>query len=641
MLEEILLFALLGVGAGAVYALMGLGVVVIYRGSGVINFAQGGVAVFATSVFVSLSESTGSPALGVLAGLGVAAGLGAGMHWLIMRPMADAPTLARVVATLGVLLGLNAVTVLVFGDNLASPPSLVPTGPMEIVGVTVGRDRIYLLAIAAALTGLLSVLYRYTGYGRLSRAASESELSLALLGRSPNFVSTLNWVLGCTLAAVAGILVAPITSLSTVAFALLIVPTLAAAAAGSFASFGLTLLGGIAIGVVQSQLTRFSPVVGLGDVVPFVVVGGMLLARGRAIPQRGDEAVLRQPPRPSAPLRPTTAVIGAVLATVIVAGLPPAQQGAATFSVVIAIGALSIVMITGLLGQISLAQMAFAGLGALVTARVAADLGLAFPIPILAGAVAMLPVGVLFGLPALRVRGLNLAVLTLTAAVAVNGVIFKNPDVAGGLEGLVVPTPELFGWSLDPAAHPLRYFGFCVTVLVLVIVAVGALRRAPFGRAMIAVSSSERAASMSGIGVRRTKVLGFSLAAAMAGLVGGLLTYQSGRLSFTAYFPLESILLLGLVAVVGVGSSGGAVLAGVLVVGGIVQVMLGDLVDPAWLSAATGVAVVVVSIWAPQGLVPSVDRFVRSLAAPTKVQPTVAAHERPEGSLGGARVERP
>ena len=202
-------------------------------------------------------------------------------------------------------------------------------------------------------------------------------------------------------------------------------------------------------------------------------------------------------------------------------------------SMITAVITLSLVVVTGYTGQISLAQLTFAGVSAYILSTFASSWGIPFPIaPILAALVAA-GAGVLIGIPALRVRGLMLGVVTLTFAAGVEAIWFNNNSIDGGAGGLAIPTPRLFGMDLGIGSgkdFPRPAFGIlCLVVLVLVALGVSWLRTSRLGSAMLAVRADERSAAAAGINVVLVKLIGFAIAAFIAGLGGSLLAYQLGQ----------------------------------------------------------------------------------------------------------------
>ncbi len=215
--------------------------------------------------------------------------------------------------------------------------------------------------------------------------------------------------------------------------------------------------------------------------------------------------------------------------------------------------------------------MSFAGLSAFMLVHLSHGLGLGFPVVVIAAALIAVPLGVLIGLPALRLRGVNLAVVTLAAAFALDALLFNDESFSGGLAGSNVPSPTLFGWDVGIAkgdSYPRAIFGVVVLVIVcLVGLLVARLRNAPAGRMFIAVRSNERAASAVGIDVARTKLLAFGLSAFIAGLGGALFAYDQQTVSPPSFAVFTSLSLLAVTYVAGVGRIAGAVVAGIMLSG--------------------------------------------------------------------------
>ena len=170
------LFALLGLGTGAIYALAGQGMILVYRGSGVLNFAQGAFAAIGALGYYYLQIELGLPVPVAIAGaLVISAVAGALMHLLVMRPLRNAPPLTRVIATLGVMVALQQAGTIIFGTTIDTVPSFLPTSSVRIFGTAVGQNLIILLVIALVVSGALWVVYRYSKFGAITSAVAESE----------------------------------------------------------------------------------------------------------------------------------------------------------------------------------------------------------------------------------------------------------------------------------------------------------------------------------------------------------------------------------------------------------------------------------------------------------------------------------
>ena len=560
--------------------------------------------------------------------LALSAVLGLLVHGLIFRPLRKSPALGRAVASLGLLLYLQAVVDLRFhtrGATAFSIKSILPTGSVRVLGVVVFTDRFALAALAVGLTLALALLYRYTVFGLATRAAAESEKGAVLVGRSPDVVAAANWVLGSMLAGIAVILAAPISGLDSSSTLLLVVPALAAALAGRLRSFVLTAAGGLAIGMAQSGILRFAttsawlpgwiPRSGLQQGIPFLVILVLLAVGGTSLPTRGTILDARFQHAPEARRPWLTALVVVVIGTVALLVASSSWRLGLIISMVSAVVCLSFVVVTGLVGQISLAQLAIAGTAGFLTAKLGNELGWGFPVaPVVAISIAG-GLGVLAGLPAVRVRGMALAIATLAFATAVEELVFKSTAFSNGVGGISVPRPHLFGLDLGIAArgdaYPNRAFGFLVlAVLAIAIVAIGNLRRSPTGLRWLAVRTNERAAAAAGIDVRQAKLTAFAASAIVAGAGGALLAYQRTELSVQSFVVLQSLALLALTYLAGTGGVGGALLAGALAVGGIVTVATDEagLGVSQYQYAITGVLLVVVTIAVPDGVVGAIAR---------------------------------
>lgn len=611
-MQDFFLFAMLGLGSGAVYAILGLGLVLVYRGSGVVNFAYGAMAMFATFQYVDMVEGGMRETTALALTLLMSAVGGVLLYLLIFRPLRDAPALAKIVASLGLLLALQQLAVIQYGTQTRAVQSILPDEVMTVFDVSFGRNRIWLFVITVIIAMFLWALYKYSRFGIATQAAAENEKGAILLGYSPTMIGAANWALASMLAALAGILIAPITSLTTTGFTLLIIPALAAALLGRFTSFAITAAAGIAIGIGQSEITNYWDQPGAKDALPFVVIILAMVATGKLVPARGSLTEGRSPFAPLSRLNLSNIVFGAVGVVAVVAGLylfDRSLQSALLTTLIISIVALSLVIITGFVGQISLAQMTFAGLGALFVSKLADGSGVPFPLSIFLAALVTVPAGIVLGLPALRVRGVNLAVVTIGAAVAVQSMVFDNGDITGGIDGSPVPDPTLFGLDLAPIAHPERYGIFVLIVLVLLVLAVVNIRRGSVGRRWLAVRQNERAAAASGINVAAVKLQAFALSAFVAALAGGMLAYMTNRVAFGQFSPLQSIFVVAIGYIGGIASVGGALIAGMLASGGFFYSFLGEFFDSGRYDAVfSGILLILIAIFYPDGLAVAIGR---------------------------------
>jgi ABC-type branched-subunit amino acid transport system ATPase component/branched-subunit amino acid ABC-type transport system permease component len=610
---EVLRFALLGLGTGAVYALLAQGLVLVYRGSGILNFAQGALAMVGAYTYYYTVVEHGAPKfVGLGIALCVCAALGAAIQVVVLQPMRRASGLARVTATLGVLIILQSSAFLWFGHDPVSVPSLLPTQPVRIGSdqLVVGADRLYILAISAGLTALLWFLYKFSAFGLTNSAIAEDQVVAATLGHSPTAIASMNWAIGSALAGLGGVLIAPIIFLEPTNLVLLVLPAMAIALIGRFTSFPLTFLVALVVGVSGAEIQRFVPQPGWATAVPFLAVACLLTLRGTALPLR-SLVLERMPAVGTGQIRWIPVVVGYALTAWWSLGSSPEWAAAAAVTFGIATIALSVVVITGYAGQLSLTQSVLAGVGALVAAKLTSHMSF-LPALVLAAAVCA-AVGAVVGVPALRTRGITLAIATLGLGGAISAVLLSNVEYTGGVAGIYVPVPSIMGWSIDPFFYADRYAFTCMTIFALLSIGVANLRRGVTGRRLLAVRSNERAAAALGLNNALLKTYAFAVGAGIAGVGGVLTAFQqsSVQVSRTQTFTVVAcILLVSVVVAGGVGFVSGALIGASMVSGGLLTLLLHDvprLND--YLPLCGGLVLVLVLIFEPDGLAGLLARF--------------------------------
>ncbi len=602
---EVIRFALLGLGVGALYAFASQGLIVIYRGTGVLNFSLGATAIAGVFLQWELHNDAGWPFLpSALTGVALSALLGVLTHWVIMRPLRRASSLIRVIATLGVLVLIQAGVVIRYGSNARQVDSWLPTDRVTLWGdVAITVDRLILFAIASVSAGLLWLMYRNSRFGLATEAVSESERAAAAIGLSPNKIAIQNWALGSAIAAVAGILVVPIITLQVTAMTSLVLAALAAALVGDFRSFPIATAAGLALGIGQTLVGRYVDQQGLGQSLPFLVIIALLVFRGRSLPLR--DYFLRELP-----------MIGngrmswdwTIFATGTVVFLMLTKQAkwidALTVSLGVGIVLLSIVVLTGYAGQLSLAQYTIAGFGAYVAGRLVAVFDTPFLLALAAGVAAAVPLGFVFALPAVRTRGINLAIVTLGLGTTIELMLFRNREYTGGVQGTQVGSPDLFGYDIGSIRHPERYGIFVMAMALLAVWVVSNVRRGRSGRRLIAVRTNERAAAALGIDVMVAKLFAFSLASAIAALGGILLAFRLTSISYPSFTNLTSILFVGLALVGGVGHLLGAFVGATMATAGFSQEILNSTWGGVgrWLQLISGIAILLMVLGYKDGV---------------------------------------
>ena len=633
---DYLFYLLLGCGAGAIIAGFAMGLVISYQGSGIVNFAYGAIAMWSAYVYAELRNGAylfPSPGLpdryrfnhdvgftwAFSLALLTAALMGLLIYALIFRPLRDAPALARVVASVGLIIVMIGLKDRRFPDQLAM--RVDPILPREVVTITdklrVPRDGLWLLAIVLLITVVVWAASKYLRFGLATRAAAENEKGAVLLGHSPDFLAASGWVISSVVGAVIAILAAPLVQLNGSIFTFgFLIPALGAALIGKFRHFWPTVLTGVAIGMVQSTFTKMQldfswwPQYGMREGLPFLVIIVTMIVSGERLPERGSVGGWKLPFVPLANVTRLSVGAPLLIASAGIIFLGPLWRAAIMSSLIASVLALSLVVLIGFGGQTSLAQMAFAGIGGFALSKLAGNYSIPFPIaPILAAAGAAI-FGLLVGLPALRVRGTNLAIVTLAGGVTIAEFVFKQPWVIGGVNngGAKVPNPSLGGWNLgliygNKTSRPIFAF-FLLAILTILCLMVANIRRSGSGRVMLAVRSNERASAAIGINNTRVKMMMFALSSFIAGMGGALLAYRFGAVSDLSYGTIASLTALSFAYLGGITSVSGAIAAGVSAASGVSFFAMNQVFGSfgRWEALIGGVLLIVTAILNPEGI---------------------------------------
>ncbi|GAA2365794.1 hypothetical protein GCM10010170_064480 [Dactylosporangium salmoneum] len=632
------MFVTLGFAGGAVYAVIAASIVSLHAATGVLNFAQGSLALWGVWVVAELRRSgtlvlpVGAVRLGsqplpawpaVALGVLSAAGLALAAHWLVFRPLRAAPPLSQVVASVGLMLAIASLVPLRFSTGGVLAPAVLTERTAAMAGTVVNVSDLVLLVVALAVAAALAVYFRFTRWGVATRAGAEDELAARLTGLSPDRLAGVMWLLTGAATSLVAILAAPTLGLDPTGYMFYVLPGLAAALLARLTSTITACLAGVGIGVLQSILLLLSTFdgwpawaqAGLGDALPFALVVVALVVLGRRIPARGALGAVRMP-AVVLPRRPWPAAAALTAAAVLAVGLTSGSWrfGVVT-SIIMALIALSLVVLTGYLGQISLASMAFAGTGGFVLSRATMAWHLPFPLSILVSAGLATLVGVVVGLPALRVRGAQLAVVTLAGAVAVQQFVFANPALTP-FEGNLIADPTLFGWDLAVRrGTDLTTFVFAATVIVIVGVlalAVVRLLAGSTGRSFLAVRSNERAAASAGIDVARVKLTGFALSAFLAGVGGCLIGYSRSQLSAESFNVIVGLSVLCMAYAGGITRISGALIAGLIAPLGVLYTLLNTTLGLGrYYTLIAACALVVTAVLNPAGIAGGATGLVR------------------------------
>jgi len=632
-----LVFLLLGLGNGAVFGALALAIVLTYRSSGVLNFASGAIALYTAYIYAFLRQGKllllipGLPntwdfgtELGfwpaMIIALLVSALVGLVLYALIFRPLRTAPPVAKAVAALGVSLLVSGLVSQKLGTTPVAVRPIFPAKIWRHGELVISSDRVYFAATIVIVAVVLMAVFRFTKFGLHTRAAAETERGAYLSGISPDRIAAYNWMLSSAVAGLAGILIAPIVPLVPEAYTLFIVPALAAAIVARFEYVVWAVVAGIVIGALQSdaqhleaQYTKL-PSSGLPELIPLILIMLVLVVRAQSLPGRGSIILqsLGRAPRPQRLL--PTGVVMAVVSVLALVLLQDRWRNGLIVTFIMAIIALSIVVVTGYAGQVSLAQLTIAGTGGFILGPISDHLHVPFPIAPLLAALFAAVLGVLIGLPALRIRGLPVAVVTLAMAFAVEAFWFRNSDFVG-MAGVSVPSPSLFGWNLgigSGLAYPRVRFGIlCLIVLFAVAIGVALLRRSQLGSQMLAVKANERSAAAAGVSVVRVKILAFGIAAFIAGLGGSLLAYQQQTITATSFSAMAGLALFGTVYLCGATSISGGVLAGVTATNGVFFILIDEVFSASgWYPVVASVLLIFTVIMNPEGIVGPAHSFL-------------------------------
>ncbi|HEX3955111.1 MAG TPA: ATP-binding cassette domain-containing protein [Trebonia sp.] len=607
-------FIIIGIVSGSVYGLAGVGLVLTYKTSGIFNFAQGALATVAAYAFYYLNVEVGLawPVAALISVLILGAVLGLGFE-VMARRVARGPLAWRIVATIGIVLVVEAVFTIVHGSSTLTTPHFLSQSTVQIFGAFVTWEQIIVTVISLGAAVGLYVFFRTARLGKAMRAVVDDPDLLGLAGTSPERVRRWAWVIGCVFAAASGVLLAPSVPLDPNVLTLLIVQAFGAAAIGRFTSLPLTLAGGLAIGIGSSILTEYinstSLLSGLPPSLPFIVLFLVILfsPRGRlAVRQFG----LRRAQIPwQAPGRVQLVGIIAVAAFLITV---PAWAGFRISGWTLALTYVILLLSLGLLaktsGQVSLCHITFAAIGAVAFSKLFSG-GVPWLPALLLGGLVVVPIGAVLAVPAIRLSGLYLALATFGFGLLVQDMFYQSNVMFGVTNiGISMPMPHLSWLTLDSGT------GFYYVVLVIVAVAAAAvvvLNRSRLGRLLRSMSDSPLALTTSGTSVRVTMVIVFCISAYLAAIAGALSGMVVSTASGANYPPLQSLSLIALI-MISVGGVPWYALIGAAGMG-LVPVYLNSANTTNWLEIIFGVAAIIGAMGfqpqMPAGLAALLDRL--------------------------------
>ena len=637
-----------GAVTGLTYGMLAVGLVLIYRSSGIINFAYAEVGAFSASLLaLAVLEWHWPFAAAAVLAFAAGAALSAVIELTVIRRLFDAPRVIVLIATVGVaelVLLLRMVLPKVNGFH-RFPAAFEARWDLGWFGLR--SDQLVVCIAVPTFTVALSWFLNRTTTGTAIRGAASNSEACRLMGVNVKLLSTLVWLIAGGLSAVAAMIVRPLEGMPVSAGAgsldaRLLTVALAAALVARMRSMPIAIAAGVALGIVERiLLVNMSGTPGAMSGLVLVVVLVAAL-RSSGVSDGRSTAWSFASTRPALDDRVRASWVGRHLDHVALAGLAavavalpllitkPSRHQLFAEVVVFALVALSVTILTGWAGQLSLGQFAFAGLGAFATAALMAK-GFGFAVSAVCAAGIGLVAAVVVGLPALRVRGLLLAVTTLAFAVFCASWLLDLDVLDGGRPSIRIPRTIEAGLDLSSQR---TFYWVCLAVLAVAMAVAARIRRRGLGRRLIAVRENETAAASMTISPSRTKLLAFAMGGTLAALAGSLYGGVLGRLDTTAFTPEMSVKVVAIAVIGGLGSVTGAVIGAIWVIG--LPALFGD--SPEVSLAASGVGLLVLLMYFPGGLIDVVHRArdaihrliaQRSPAVDAPVRPALPMRSRP------------
>ncbi|MEX2293602.1 MAG: ABC transporter permease [Acidimicrobiales bacterium] len=606
-------YGIFGLGVGAVFALLAAGIVLTYRASGVLNFAHASTGVAAAFVNFELLERFPWMPVAVALLISVAFGalLGVASHRFVFAPVANSSQIVKLLVSFGLSGAIQGALGVVF-SSLGNPGGAVRGHtllPIErgitLAGASVPYQRVAVILVGLGVALGLALLVQRTEFGIQLRALAQNPVAARLAGLDTRRIEAITWALAGASAAVAAVLIVPFGPLNPLALNGFQLKALAAALLGGFVSLPAALLGGIGLGVLQELLLGApAPLNGLRGVIAPTAVLVLLLLRverffvteqeARAV--QGDERLFNAGVRRPLLGSGKAWLLGAAVAALAVLPMSGFWAFVSTRAVLIALLGLSVTVLTGWTGQVSLMPGTFAGVGACLAWVLDTKLGFDFVLVVPLAALAAVPACAVVGLAALRLRPLYLAVGTVALAGFFDETLFRQAWFANSGKQMLVDRPDYIGGD----------HAFAVAVIAIVggvFAFTATFGRSRTGRALSMVRDNPTAGEASGVNQLKYRLLAFSLSAAYGGLMGALLAYLLGAFT-TATFSLLilSLTAFSVAAVGGIRSPLGAIVGAFLFVEATELFRTSGAISD-WTTLLVGVGLVLVMSYSPDGLV--------------------------------------
>ncbi len=560
---EFIGLSIAGLALGSIYAIAASGLVVTYTTSGVFNFAHGAVGMLMAFVYWQLrvQDHWAAPAALGLTLLIIAPAIGLLLERGLISRINVNDTGTMLIVTVAVMVAFMGVAYVIWppATGRLLPLFFGPNGHLSIDGELISYEELISIGLAIATAVGLRLFFHRTRTGVAMRGVVDDRQLMAMNGRNPQLLNALSWMIGAGLGGLAGILTASTYSLDVVNLTLLILNAFAAAMLGRLRNLPLTFVGAVVLGLADAYVTGYVHLTGwlveLVPVLPTLFLFIVLLALPSVRLRAGRAAVSKSIHVPNARASLRNGVVLVAIAAIAAPFIHGIALGNVNEGAALGIGALSIVLLSGYGGQLSFAQYAFFGFGAWLFRELGHG---GNPLGLLVAAAAGAVIGALMALPALRLRGLELALSTLAFGTLVWYMFLSQPQIIGGGD-VTIPRVHLPGLSL---ANDRVNLVFLAVVFSLLSAGVLAVRRSRFGRILVATKDSETACATLGLNLRLSKVLLFALAGAIATFGGALYGSTQQIVTNTDFEYVSSLFIVLIVYLWGISTPGGALAGG-------------------------------------------------------------------------------
>jgi ABC-type branched-subunit amino acid transport system ATPase component/branched-subunit amino acid ABC-type transport system permease component len=563
----VLPFLIAGLTTGSIFALAAMGLVLTYKTSGIFNFAHGALATASAFLFYFLHDQRGMPwPLAAFVCVGIGGPVVGVLLEQVARRLQGATLAAKVLATVGVLLVIQGAVQLLYPPGAdREVRAFLPAHAFTIWGARIAASQVIIFALSAAGAVTLTLFLRRTPTGLAMRAVVDDPELLDVAGTSPARVRRLAWVIGSSMAAASGVLLAPLLPLDAIGLTFLVVTAFGAAAVGAFTSLPMTYLGAIGIGVGQALLQKYfvsstGLAAGLAPSLPFLILFALLVAAPRLRRPSGDGFLDRRPR--SSWRAPVWLRAGAGVAVLAVLVAVPKFAGIHlvnwTSFLAYVVVFLSLGLLVRLSGQVSLAHVSFMAIGVVAFSHLAVDHHWPWLMAMAGAAVITAPVGALLAIPAIRFPGLYLALATMGFGLVLQQMFYHEPYMFGAFNPLSIPRPHLSWVVLDSDTG---YYYVVLAIAAGVAILVAFITRSRLGRLLAAMSDSATGLAASGASINISRVLVFCASASLAGVAGVL---DGGAVSLAggaSYLPFLSVQLFAVAMIMPGGAPWYALLA--------------------------------------------------------------------------------